>query len=265
LFDLLNLFIRPFLDGQQFRLTCPLWFVPSLFLVMVLVWLTRPVYARIFNYKWGALFAVAGLVILYYMCINITYQENMYLAVIFRTIIGYIFCMLGMLCYRIRNKINMLYLLIISVGVFSMFSIYWGPSPYISIWNDYGTGMKKYASLIIIMSGIFITISLSYIVLTANKFFNKDGLIFLGKNSYHIMAVHLSFFLILNIILMFFKPGAHLSDINSMYFRLPNINYLYFFFSVCGSYYYCIFIGRYLKPSKLKYLVSLWSKAPSSS
>ena len=235
-----NLFIEPFLSGHQFQISCPLWFVPSLFLVLMIFCITNKLLQLMVKNYITQIILILLLTVVYYCSIHTTYSENKYLAVLLRTIIGYVFCIFGMLYYINRNKFNYTILLFISICIYGYFAMKFGIKGYSLLWNDFGSASSpsnKY-SLLIILSGIFIIISISNIISKYRKFVNPEDLSFLGKNSFHIMAFHLSAFLILNIIISIGLPHKYITDITGIYFRYPHINWVYFFFSVFLSYYY---------------------------
>lgn len=259
--NLHTLLIEPFIVGWPFRISSALWFVPSLFLVMLLVCITKNIFPYIIKKPLRILFSSMLLVIIYYCCCNVNMYQHRIYGLICRTINGYVFCILGFFYYLFRQKFKPLPTLLIGVGIYSLLSSYYGPFEYGCYNNNWGIGIKKYLSLPVVMSGILIILSISNILVTANKFINKDGLMFLGRNSYHIMAVHPSFFILMNVLLVLFNPGLHLANIRDIYFELPNTAYLYFFFVLCGSYYYVIMLND-LKPSLLQKLSGLWSRDP---
>lgn len=239
-FDILsfhNLFIEPFLDGHQFQISCPLWFVPSLFSVFVIFALLRNVTAfaakNIFSELCHALFLVG----VYYACVNMgALNENIYLKCLGRTLVGYCFCMFGMLSFKYRTTLNSTLLLIVCAAVYAYCSIRHGTFGYLLLHNTFGSGIGKDISLIISLSGIGIILSLSNIIVQKRAFVVPQDLAFLGRNSFHIMAIHLSAFLVLNIGIALLLPDKHLSDIEEIYFRYPKIAWAYFFFSVYFSY-----------------------------
>lgn len=243
-FDVLsvhNIFVEPFLSGHQYQISCPLWFVPSLFLVMIVVGLTKNVLLFAIENIYFIILLCILFIAIYYLCINVSYNENKYIAVICRTIIGYIFCVFGFIFYKYKSKINSIILLCFGITVYSYISIKFGNHAFSSINNDYGNGIKSNISLVLSLCGIFIVMSVSEFIKKYNRFVNLKDFVFLGKNSFHVMAVHLTGFVVLNIVLVLLSPNKHISDINNVYFRFPNINWVYFFFSVYFSWYFLKF------------------------
>ena len=89
---------------------------------------------------------------------------------------------------------------------------------------------------IIFSLSVAVFIALSELLARTNIQLFNNFFIFLGKNSFHIMAIHLSFFLILNIFLAIIIPAYRISDISGIYFRYPHIIWVYFSFSTTCSY-----------------------------
>ncbi len=255
-----TLFVEPFISGHQFQISCPLWFVPSLFLVMLLVCLTRPLLRRAMQGVFWAIAYTCLLVAVYYISCNVTFQQNPLLAVGCRTVIGYIYCALGLLFYTKRRFWRPLPAFLLATAIYGVISIYYGNFYYSALANDYGTGRGRDLSLPLSICGIFIILSVSSMLVKYNIFVNKAGLILLGRSSYHIMAVHLSCFLLLNVILALILPGKHISEFTGIYFRYPNISFIYFIFAVCLCYFYVKFINEYLRWPGLKKLAAFWSR-----
>ena len=190
---------------------------------------------------------------LYYAIIyNITtFNENKYLALIHRTLIGYIFCFLGYIYYAERERLNNTAIFILSTCTYCYLSIKFGTFGYSSVFNDYGSGIGKDISFLVSISGIFIVISASNFIAKRDFFLKREDTAWLGKNSFHIMALHLSGFLVLNCALALIGPNKHLSDITGIYFRYPNVIWAYFFFSMT----YCVTILKLAERGKI-----LWAE-----
>lgn len=155
---------------------------------------------------------------------------KIYIAAVSRTLIGYCFCMMGSVFYSFYNKINIFILLFVSIFIYGYLSMNFGVYGYSYVWNDYTYGYGKIISFPLSLSGILMVISISKIIVLKNEFINKNGFIWIGKNSFHVMALHLSGFLLLNMLLTGLNPVRQMSDID-IYYRYANIDWIYFFFS----------------------------------
>lgn len=254
-FDVLNfhnLFIEPFFSGHQYQISCPLWFVPSLFLVMLFFSITRNIISFFYETKLRRTLLVFLLVILYYINIyGYNYDENMYMAVLSRTLVGYSFCILGNIFYKYYRNINTLTVFIGGVFLYGYLSMKVGVYGYSTLFNQYGNGDGKIISFFLTLAGVLMVTMFSRMLVHKNIFFNKEGFIWLGKNSFHIMAIHLSAFLILNICIAAFFPDKHVADITNIYFRYPNIDWIYFFFST----WFCIAVIK-----KVQFIKNYWGE-----
>lgn len=230
--DFHNFFIEPFLSGHQYSISCALWFVPSLFLVMMLYLFTQKIIFYFYKNKFKKIIFCILLLCIYYINIyGYTYDENIYIAAVSRTLIGYCFCMMGSVFYSFYNKINIFILLFVSIFIYGYLSVNFGVYGYSYVWNDYTSGYGKIISFPLSLSGILMVISISKIIVLKNEFINKNGFIWIGKNSFHVMALHLSGFLLLNMLLTGLNPVRQMSDVDNIYYRYANIDWIYFFFS----------------------------------
>lgn len=232
-----NLFINPFLSGHQFQISCPLWFVPSVFLVGMLFHPLAAMLEKFYQSKLKTCILVLCLLCVYYLAVNTsTFQENIPLSVASRTLIGLVFCILGNFYFRNKAKIPPFVLFMTAIFVYAYFSIKYGGFNYSLVWNDYGTGIGRKISFFVSLSGLMIFISLSDLMARNNNSSLNNFFIFLGQNSFHIMAIHLSFFLVLNIFISAIIPVYHTSEIRNIYFQYPHIKWIYFLFSTLCCY-----------------------------
>lgn len=175
----------------------------------------------------------------------------MYMAVLSRTLVGYSFCILGNIFYKYYRNINTLTVFIGGVFLYGYLSMKVGVYGYSTLFNQYGNGDGKIISFFLTLAGVLMVTMFSRMLVHKNIFFNKEGFIWLGKNSFHIMAIHLSAFLILNICIAAFFPDKHVADITNIYFRYPNIDWIYFFFST----WFCIAVIK-----KVQFIKNYWGE-----
>ncbi len=265
-FDLLsfrNLVLEPFISGHQYQISLALWFVPSLFLVMLLVAITRPALSLIVRNRAYMLFYVIFLVLAYYLSASVSSHENRYLGMLGRTVIGYVYCVLGMLYYLNRDRIPKLALFLLALFIYAAIAHHYGQYTYISAHNDYGSGLKYRLSLPVTLSGTLVVVAVANMLDKYGRIARAADFAWLGRNSYHIMAVHLSFLLLLNLAITIFIPGRSLADIDNIFFRYNRIIFVYFFFATLGSWWYVKFINQRLHEKLLRCIFSRWSKDPA--
>ena len=232
-----NLFIEPFITGHQFMISCPLWFVPSMFLVTILFQPLAKILQNIYQSKLKIFFLLIFMLSVYYIATNsCTLKQNITIAVLSRTVIGLVFCILGNLYYNKKNIIPNGALLIISISTYALLSMKYGLFIYSSFLNEYPYGTGRNISFFVSLSGLLVYISLSVLLARSQNSTLNNLFKFFGQNSFHVMAIHLSFFLILNIFITFLSPQFRIADIDSVYFLYPNIRWLYFLFSTICCY-----------------------------
>jgi fucose 4-O-acetylase-like acetyltransferase len=242
--NLRNLIIDPIFSGMSYQLAGALWFLPSLFIVFMLFACMKFVInfiGRFFKPSFSKRakvildITIVGIFIcIYYVFVygNITLEDDSYLYVVKRNVIGLCFCMFGYIFYKYKHLINMKLLLVMSALLYAVLTIQYGMVKYYHMINHYGTGIEQDISLFYSLAGIGMVMGVSSSIAGENPFFNKPGLIWLGKNSLHIMCLHLLGFLVLDLLIAYCFPGKSPADITSIRFRYAHTNWAYFFFSL---------------------------------
>lgn len=255
IFTFRNIFIEPFLTGQQYKIGTPLWFVPCLFSVFMLSFFVRKIYKNLKISK-NKLYQIPILISLYYIFIQFPdVRENISAGIFARTAIGAIFCTLGSFYYSYIPKTYGFTkkLFITTFLLYTSICYIVGPVEYSSLWNNYLSGYAKSLSFLYSISGILMTISLANLICLNKTIFKSQLFTWLGKYSFHIMALHATGFFILNIIMASFLPNRYISSITKPFFSYSdNIMFLHFFFSIV----WCIIlitIGQKCKKMILSY------------
>ncbi len=246
-----NELLMPFLTGHQLDLISPLWFVPCLFITLIIykifAYIKCPKYARL------CIYLILSLAAIYFQ----KYAQNINYLWIFRTMFALFFVELGYF-YRnnIENKINIFTPQILSV-ILCLQSILWLTNKdftaqdgiglhFLLVWGQYN---NLFIPILTSITGIYITLFIVEILYEKVK--NWSLLQKIGQNSYHIMANHLLIFNIITYTLLIIK-GIDFSIKNNAdiyWFYCPlKTTYFYFVIGIISTTY----IGEFLKYLKKK-------------
>lgn len=259
IFSLHNLFIAPFLSGHQYALGAPLWFVPSLFSAFIIVAMVKPLLAKIRNSILKKLFLIGWLIAIYVLCANVTLPDYGQFVFLARNIIGAIFICFGWLYYTaMKTHFNNWLLFWPSLIIYSIICWKYGLQNYYMYNNDFGQGIQRYIALPIALSGIGVIVGLAGIL--TERVSTPGILARLGRDSYHIMAIHLSVIVLLSCLLSIClaKP---LAVISNPYYHFANMSPLYFTVVTIVSYYYCRCLTR-MRSENIARLTALWLNDP---
>lgn len=246
-----NELLIPFLTGHQLDLISPLWFVPCLFITLIVY--------KIFSYTKGSDILKLGLYFIFaFLAIHFqAYAQNIHFLWIFRTMFALLFVHLGYLYNKsIRDKFNIFTHRILGI-VLILQSLLWFTNQdftpadgiglqFLLVWGEFDNPIVP---IITSITGIYIClfiINLLYDKIKDWSFLNK-----IGKNSYHIMANHLLIFNILTYSFLYFKGISfdikNQADIYWFYFPLKT-TYFYFVIGIIATTY----LGEFLKVLKNK-------------
>ena len=195
--SLKNFFITPFLNGHQFDLACPLWFVTQLFITMVVFLFLFRVLRAIKNNK---LFHLAIFMLLGIFAIPLSkiIDINSITLLVIRTMFSLFFVYLGYY-YRhfIEDKVNIFtvrwfWAIVCLQSVLWLFNRDYDPEhgiglSYVLVWARFDEQMI--VPIITALTGIWASLFLVKIVYP----YFKDAKFVqqMGENTYHIMANHL--------------------------------------------------------------------------
>lgn len=192
-----NLTLTPFLNGHQMDLSCPLWFVPQLFITMIAFLFFLKGLFKITNNKFAhlAVFSIFGF-------LSIPVIKNIEMTsinlLIFRTVFSMFFVYLGYFyMHHIKDKfdiftIKWLGAIIIFQSILWMFNRDYDPShgiglSYVLVWARFDDQIivPVLTSLTGIWTSLF-TVKVIYPYLKDVQFLK-----IMGETTYHIMANHL--------------------------------------------------------------------------
>ncbi|PWL76872.1 hypothetical protein DBY21_03830 [Candidatus Gastranaerophilales bacterium] len=192
-----NLTLTPFLNGHQMDLSCPLWFVPQLFITMIAFLFFLKGLFKITNNKFAhlAVFSIFGF-------LSIPVIKNIEMTsinlLIFRTVFSMFFVYLGYFyMHHIKDKfdiftIKWLGAIIIFQSILWMFNRDYDPShgiglSYVLVWARFDDQIivPVLTSLTGIWASLF-TVKVIYPYLKDVQFLK-----IMGETTYHIMANHL--------------------------------------------------------------------------
>lgn len=257
--SLKNFFITPFLNGHQFDLSCPMWFVPQLFITMIMF-----LYCQRLLREKSEPIKFVFYTLLGFLAIPITKivpEVTPLLLVIVRTIFSLFFVYLGhFYTTKIEGKYNIFTPKILG-AIICLQAVLWhfnrDFTPEHGIGLSYVLVWARFDNQIIVpvltsITGIWF--SMWFINVTYEYIKNINFIKLIGENTYHIMANHLFVMFILTAII--FKINGisfaerNLHNIYWIYNPTQN-TYLYFVITMVATTY----IGIGLK--KLKKLFGL--------
>ena len=246
-----NFFITPFLNGHQFNLACPLWFVTQLFISMVVfLFLFRCLRAIKNNHNFHLIvFSILG-----FLAIPIakTFKIDPITLIVIRTIFSLFFIYLGFYYKEyIENKINIfspkwLGAIITIQSILWMFNRDYDPRhgiglSYVLVWARFDEQIivPIFTSLTGIWASLFI-VKMLYPYLKNIKFIQT-----IGENTYHIMANHLLVMYIITAIFLYVNgiPIEERANHNIYWIYNPiQTTYLYFVLTTVISTYIGVFL-----------------------
>lgn len=254
-----NFFITPFLNGHQFDLSCPLWFVTQLFMTMVaFLFIFRALRAAKNNkYFHLAIFTILGV---FAIPLSKLVPVDPFVLVIIRTMFSLFFVYLGYY-YRnfIEDKINIftvkwLGAIIVLQSILWLFNRDFTPMhgiglSYVLVWARFD--QQLIVPIITALTGIWASlfvVKITYPYLKDVKFVRQ-----MGETTYHIMANHLLVMYIITAVFLYLN-GIPISERanHDIYWIYNPIQTTYFYFvltMVVSTY-----LGVGLKALKKKFL-----------
>ena len=244
--NLYNEIIMPFLTGHQIDLISPLWFVPCLFITLILY--------KLFSYiKLNSIIKLLIYLIFTIIAANCDkYSDNILILPFIRSFFALFFIHLGFIYNNIiKNKVNIfshkvVYSIIVLQGIFWLFNTDFSPIDgiglhYLLVWGKFFNPWLAFATS---LTGIYITLFIVEVIYPFLKdwsFIKK-----IGKNSYHIMANHLLVFNTITYLLLTLKniPFDIKNTADIYWFYCPiKTTYFYFIIGVVVT----VYIGEILK------------------
>ncbi len=245
-----NELFMPFITGHQLDLISPLWFVPQLFISLIVYYLINKFFNKI------NLFGIWRFVIFFIFALLAIqmepYAKNIYILPVLRTLFSFLFIYSGYYYQNnIQNKMNIFTPKIFG-AVIILQSLLWLTNAdytpidgiglsYILVWGDFDNWIVP---IITSFTGIWISLFLVEVFYDYVKnwnFINK-----IGQNTYHIMANHLLVFNFITYSALYLKgiPFDIKNNADIYWFYAPlKSTYLYFVFGILITTYF----GEFLK------------------
>lgn len=232
--NLYNELIVPFLTGHQLDLISPLWFVPCLFITLMIYKLFS--YIKVSDNLKLFVYFILALLSIHFQNI----AQNINYLWIFRTMFALFFVHIGYLYKnKIQDNIN-IFTSKIFCFVLIFQSLIWLTNQdfnpmdgiglhFLLVWGQYNNWIVP---ILTSLTGIWM--SLFIIELLYEKIKNWTFLTKIGQNTYHIMANHLLVFNIITYLILFFK---------GIDFSIKNNSDIYWFYCPIKSTYFYFIIG----------------------
>lgn len=250
-----NFFITPFLNGHQFDLSCPLWFVTQLFMTMIAFLF---VFRGLKAVKDNKYFHLAVFTLLGVMAIPVSKVVKLdpFILIVIRTMFSLFFVYLGYY-YRhfVEDKINIftvkwLAWIIVLQSVLWLFNRDFDPEhgiglSYVLVWARFD--QQLIVPILTALTGIWASlfvVKITYPYLKDVKFVRL-----MGENTYHIMANHLLVMFIITAVFLRINgiPISERAEHNIYWIYNPvQTTYLYFVLTMVISTYAGVFL-KYLK------------------
>lgn len=253
--SLKNFFITPFLNGHQFNLACPLWFVTQLFMTMITFLFLFRMLRTIKDNRYFHL-AVFGILGILAIPVSKVVKVDPFMLIVIRTMFSVFFVYLGYY-YRhfIEDRINIftakwLGCIIVIQSILWLFNRDFDPVhgiglSYVLVWARFDQQLivPVLTALTGIWASLFV-VKITYPYLKDVKF-----VCLMGENTYHIMANHLLVMFIITAVLLHIHniPITERANHNIYWIYNPvQTTYLYFVLTMVISTY--IGVGlKYLK------------------
>ena len=241
-----NFFITPFLNGHQFDLSCPLWFVTQLFMTMIVFLFLFRAMNNITKNKFVhlAFFMIIGLLAIPFDKI---FPLTPIMLVVVRTMMSLFFVYLGYFyTHYIKDNYNIFTpkwfgSIIVLQSILWMFNRDFSPEhgiglSYVLVWGRFDN--QLIVPIITSITGIWaslFTVKILYPYLKNVKFIEN-----MGSVTYHIMANHLFIMYIITAILMYINgiPISERANHDIYWIYNPTqTTYLYFVITMIATTY----------------------------
>lgn len=228
-----NYILTPFLNGHQLDLSCPLWFVPQLFMTMIcFLFIFRKV-RNIDKLKQLGIFFILALISIPLAKL----RNDELILVVVRTLFSMFFVYFG---YFYKNNIEGKYNILTTKwlgAIILIQSLLWLTNKdytpqdgiglsYILVWGEFDSFLVPILTSI---TGIWASL---FIVEKAYPFVKDNKFIYhMGQNTYHIMANHLFIMYLITAVLMSIKGlPAYIRNAHDIYWIYSPLKTTYFYF-----------------------------------
>lgn len=252
--NLYNFFVTPFLNGHQFDLSCPMWFVTQLFITMVTFLFLERMFRNLSTTKKSIIYTLMGFSAI---PLSKVFPLTPVFLVIIRTMFSLFFVYLGhFYIKKIHGNYNIFTPKILGI-VLCIQAVLWHFNrdfdPVHGIGLSYVLVWARFDSQIIVpvltsITGIWF--SLFFIEITYNYLKDIKFVRLIGENTYHIMANHLFVMYIITAVILKLN-GIPISERNThniyWIFNPVQNTYLYFILTMIITTYTGVFLKRIKK------------------
>lgn len=252
--NLYNFFVTPFLNGHQFDLSCPMWFVTQLFITMVTFLFLERMFRNLSTTKKSIIYTLMGFSAI---PLSKVFPLTPVFLVIIRTMFSLFFVYLGhFYIKKIHGNYNIFTPKILGI-VLCLQAVLWHFNrdfdPVHGIGLSYVLVWARFDSQIIVpvltsITGIWF--SLFFIEITYNYLKDIKFVRLIGENTYHIMANHLFVMYIITAVI-FKLNGIPISERNThniyWIFNPVQNTYLYFILTMIITTYTGVFLKKLKK------------------
>ena len=252
--NLYNFFVTPFLNGHQFDLSCPMWFVTQLFITMVTFLFLERMFRNLSTTKKSIIYTLMGFSAI---PLSKVFPLTPVFLVIIRTLFSLFFVYLGhFYIKKIHGNYNIFTPKILGI-VLCLQAVLWHFNrdfdPVHGIGLSYVLVWARFDSQIIVpvltsITGIWF--SLFFIEITYNYLKDIKFVRLIGENTYHIMANHLFVMYIITAVILKLN-GIPISERNThniyWIFNPVQNTYLYFILTMIITTYTGVFLKRIKK------------------
>lgn len=257
--SLQNFFITPFLNGHQLDLSCPMWFVPQLFITMMAFLFCQKLLRKNNEITRGILYTILGISAIPLSKIILLTPINL---LIIRVMFSLFFVYLGHLYFtKIKDRVDIFTPKYLGI-VICLQSILWhfnrdfNPQhgiglSYVLVWGRFDE--QLIVPVLTSITGIWFSLFFIEIIYKYAK--DITFLKLVGENTYHIMANHLFVMYLMTICILTLHniPVTEFNQHNIYWIYNPVQNtYLYFVITMIV----CTYSGVFLKKLKSKLLQS---------
>lgn len=196
-----NFFIQPFIDGQQYSLSAPMWFIPFFFTVQIFYMLISKLIRKFTadEYAHLLIFAGLGLSSVYFRDLTPEPDKFPFACLGLRILFGLFFISLGH-CFAQKIEkcdIYQLKLLALAIGVRAVLFINF-KTPCYTFAN------AEFENLCSLLYSIIDIYFLLYLAKYMGGFIKPDNFVYkIGNNTFHIMANHMLVFYVFDSALTF--------------------------------------------------------------
>lgn len=252
--NLYNFFVTPFLNGHQFDLSCPMWFVTQLFITMVTFLFLERMFRNLSTTKKSIIYTLMGFSAI---PLSKVFSLTPVFLVIIRTMFSLFFVYLGhFYIKKIHGNYNIFTPKILGI-VLCLQAVLWHFNRDFDLVHGIGLSYvlvwARFDSQIIVpvltsITGIWF--SLFFIEITYNYLKDIKFVRLIGENTYHIMANHLFVMYIITAVILKLN-GIPISERNThniyWIFNPVQNTYLYFILTMIITTYTGVFLKRIKK------------------